>query len=402
MASIVFSLSRRIVNNRAEVLCRLYHGSLNQRAHTGIYAPVQVWNTKEGRCTISKRFESPLNAEARQVQNELDALAAHIYNTYTSVRVHSATFLKDCIAEYYQPEQNNIPLADCIESYCTSRNVMPQTRARMFVLRNMLNQYARKHPPLTAALTKQDLDTFFAFLIQGGRSENTARSRLRQLRTLLYFVGKPNPNPFDNYRIPQDAYGTPIYLTKDERDFVAMYSDLTSDQKVQRDIFIFQCLTGCRIDDLLHLTPRNIQGGWLCYTPAKISRANPVAVEIPLTEQALEIVERYKGIDKRGRLLPFISKQGYNKMIHRILKACACNRVVMVYNPLTHETTPTPLWQAATSHTARKTFTQLLYAATGDKRLVATLTGHSENSQAFNRYSEVNRDIKQAAVLKAL
>lgn len=37
-------------------------------------------------------------------------------------------------------------------------------------------------------------------------------------------------------------------------------------------------------------------------------------------------------------------------------------------------------------------------ARTGDKRLVASMTGHTENSKAFSRYSEVTRDMKLAAL----
>lgn len=48
----------------------------------------------------------------------------------------------------------------------------------------------------------------------------------------------------------------------------------------------------------------------------------------------------------------------------------------------------------------RKTFTQIAYTATGDKRLVANMTGHSEHSEAFNRYSEVTRDIKAKTLSK--
>ena len=70
----------------------------------------------------------------------------------------------------------------------------------------------------------------------------------------------------------------------------------------------------------------------------------------------------------------------------------------MVFNPKTFETRPVPLCEVATSHTARKTFIQIAYAATGDKRLVASMSGHSENSQAFNRYSEISRDMKQTAL----
>ena len=402
MANLVFSLSRKQVAGKSEVLCRFYAGRLNQRAKTGVYVLPQVWNTDEGRCNISKRYESPANAEARQAQAELDNIAAHVFNMYTHTRVFEDDWLQRTIATYYKPQQSRRPLADYIEEYCTARNVMPQTRKKMYVLRNLLNEYAKHNEALTQQLTRQDLDCFSCWLLSGNRSENTTHSKLRQVRTLLYWVGKPYPNPFDNYKIPADAYGTPIYLTKEERDFVTMYNDLSPQQKVQRDIFIFQCHTGCRVGDLIRLTPANICNGWLVYVPRKTSRAKPFTIEIPLSPVALQIVERYRGIDIHNRLLPFATEQGYNRAIHMILKQCACNRSVMVFDPLTRTTTPRQLWEVATSHTARKTFTQILYAATNDKRLVASLTGHSENSQAFNRYSEITRDIKQAAVEKAL
>lgn len=401
MANLVFSLSRKQIAGKSEVLCRFYVGKLNQRAKTGVYVQPSVWNAEEGRCNISKRYESPANAAARQAQATLDALSAHIYNRYTCAHTHGETWLQDTIESFYKPQTEVMkPLADYIDDYCAARNVMLQTRKKMHSLRTMLTLYAKEYAPLTTELTKQDLDNFSRFLIDGGRSENTAHGRLRQLRTLLYWIGRPSPNPFDGYKISSDAYGTPIYLTKEERDFVTIYQDLSPQQKVQRDIFIFQCHTGCRVGDLIRLTPANISDGWLVYVPRKTSRAKPTTIEIPLSPVAQQIIERYRGVDEKNRLLPFVSEQAYNRSIHTILRDCACDRSVMVFDPLTRQTSAHPLWEVATSHTARKTFTQILYAATNDKRLVASMTGHSENSQAFNRYSEIDRSIKLAALEK--
>ncbi len=401
--AIVFYLQKRTVGMLHEISIRLYRGQFDQRTGTRVFVPREAWDKRNGRCLVNRRYETPTNKQAREAQQQLDDIADFVARQYATATQHGADWLARTIERYYQPT-NALPLCAYIDRYCTARNVMPQTRKKMQVLGRLMQQYDRQAArPLTQQLTRQDLDAFYTYLIAGGmRSENTARCRLRQLRTLLYWVGKPHPNPFDDYTIAQDAYGTPIYLTREERDFITIYKDLTLPQQVQRDIFIFQCHTGCRVGDLVRLTPQNVQDGWLVYVPRKTSRAKPTTVEVPLSATAREIVNRYQGADLRGRLFPFVSEQSYNEAIHNILRTCACTRPVMVYDPRTQQTSAVPLWKAATSHTARKTFTQIMYAATHDKRLVAALTGHSENSQAFNRYSEISRDIKQAAILSSM
>ena len=402
--NIRFKLATKQDGNYSEVLVRFYDRSINQQTHTGIMVPGALWNAAEERCNISRRYETPENTQARNAQQKLDELATYLYDAYARDKGNiRAGWLQRIVMEYRQPQTKEPPLVGMIEDYCRARNVAWETRKKMYSLRALMSEFSKEtRIQLTQHLTKKDLEQFAVWLIADGkRSENSMHNRLRQLRTLLYWVGKPSPNPFDDFTIPADAYGTPIYLTKEERDFVYAYQDLTPAQKVQRDIFIFQCHTGCRIGDLYDLTPRNIQDGWLVYLPHKTSRAKPATVEVPLSDVALEIIDRYKGRDLRGRLLPFISRPGYNEAIHMVMRACDLSRVVMVFDPLTKRTTPQPLWSAVTSHTARKTFTQLLFSTTTDKRLVASMTGHSENSQAFNRYSEIDRAMKQAAIEEA-
>lgn len=401
---IVFRLSKQRAGDLFEVGVRVYQGTFNHSAQTGIFAHPKWWNANEGRCIINRRFETPDNARARSTQQRLDSLADYLAALWQQSPTHLPDWLSLAVASYNNPHEELQPLSQQIDAYCNARRVMPETRRKMQVLGRLMERYAADTgSALTQQLTRTDLDRFAAYLMQDGtRSENSVHCRLRQLRTLLYWVGKPHPNPFDDYTIPADAYGTPIYLTRDERDFVARYNDLTPMQRVQRDVFIFQCHTGCRVGDLMQLRPQNVRDGWLVYVPRKTSRAKPATVEVPLSPAAVEIVERYQGVDTQGRLLPFVTPQAYGKAIHNILRACACDRPVMVFDPLTQQTTAVPLWQAASSHTARKTFTQIMYAATNDKRLVASMTGHSENSQAFNRYSEITREIKQAALAATL
>ena len=78
---------------------------------------------------------------------------------------------------------------------------------------------------------------------------------LYRIRTVVKWCikrGLTRNNPFDQYQIARPMYGDPFYLTLEERDKV-YYADLSGmgpTYPVYRDIFMFQCLIGCRVSDL--------------------------------------------------------------------------------------------------------------------------------------------------------
>lgn len=67
-----------------------------------------------------------------------------------------------------------------------------------------------------------------------------------------------DPSVKNNGVIPEE-YGTPCYFSLEERDKITDY-DLSANPSLeaQRDIFIFQCLIGCRVSDLMAMTPASI------------------------------------------------------------------------------------------------------------------------------------------------
>ena len=85
-------------------------------------------------------------------------------------------------------------------------------------------------------------------------------------------------------------------------------------------------------------------------------------------------------------LLPRFSHFGYNKKIKEILKYVGIDRTVIVLDPKTREDVAKPLYEVATTHTARKTFIGNLYRQVKDPNLIASMSGHSEGSRAFARY----------------
>ena len=233
------------------------------------------------------------------------------------------------------------------------------------------------------------------------RSENSITGYFYRIRTVVKWCikrGLTRNNPFDQYQITQPMYGDPFYLTLEERDrvYYADLSGLGATHPINRDIFMFQCLIGCRVSDLNRLTKANVVDGCVEYIPQKTKMEHANTVRVPLNQKALDILERYK--DLEDALLPRFSHFGYNKKIKEILKYVGIDRMVRVLDPKTREDVARPLYEVATTHTARKTFIGNLYKQVKDPNLIASMSGHSEGSRAFVRYRKIDDDMKKELV----
>ena len=233
------------------------------------------------------------------------------------------------------------------------------------------------------------------------RGKNTLIDCFCRIRTFFlwcYEKKKTANRPFDQFRIDECTYGTPVYITLQERD--KLFEKDLSDHpqlEIQRDIFVFQSLIGCRVGDLYRMTKSNIVNGAIEYIPRKTKEGNPVTVRVPLNDKAKAILEKHKDCEG-NKLLPFISEQKYNDAIKKAFELAEVNRIVTILDPLTNEEVKKPLHEVASSHMARRTFIGNIYKKVKDPNLVGALSGHKEGSKAFSRYREIDEEIKKELV----
>jgi integrase len=116
-----------------------------------------------------------------------------------------------------------------------------------------------------------------------------------------------------------------------------------------------------------------------------------------LNDKAKAILEKYKDCESK-KLLPFISEQKYNDAIKKAFKLAEIDRIVTILAPLTNEEVKKSLYEVASSHMARRTFIRNIYKKVKDPNLVGALSGHKEGSKAFNRYREIDEDMKKELV----
>jgi len=233
------------------------------------------------------------------------------------------------------------------------------------------------------------------------RGQNTINGILEKMRTLFIWAvnnDKTKNNPFRKYAIEQCAYGTPYYISLDERKI--LYStDFSHNPSLerQRDIFVFQCLIGCRVADLYRLTKQNIINGAVEYIARKTKDGRPITVRVPLNATSKAIIDKYADFEGKT-LLPYISEQKYNVAIKEAFRVAGLTRHVTVLDPLTRESVIRPLNEIASSHLARRCFVGNLYKQVKDPNLVGALSGHKEGSRAFARYREIDEDLKNELV----
>lgn len=233
------------------------------------------------------------------------------------------------------------------------------------------------------------------------RGQNTVSDMLTRFRAFILWAidnGYTVNSPFKHFSIGEIVYGTPIYISNEERNQL-LEADLSDDKELetQRDIFVFQCLVGCRVSDLYKMTYRSIINDAVEYIPRKTKEDRPITVRVPLNDTARRLIAKYQDYD-RDSLFPFNTEQDYNRKIKEAFRRAGLDRTVTVLDQQTRQEVQKPLYEVAFSHMARRTFIGNIYKKVKDPNLVGALSGHKEGSKAFARYRTIDDDMKKELI----
>lgn len=434
------------------------------RVKSGVTVPTKHWNEKKEIVSVPQKIGESIREELKQKQEKLDIALKRtlkiidIYqeNATKDFIEHILDLLKDfdgtitydiienALADEKEQEllANRITVFDVCETYLAKGLSESLIRVYRVLFRSMARYQIYRNKILRKPFAwyvddvlQRDIEQFFDYLAKEHvyrekhkkvfdkevviyNEENKAKHKTLKFeaRGENYLIGlqkktksfwnwliktkRTTNNPFIGIEIAQQKYGTPYYITKEERNIIAEHDFSNSKHlEVQRDIFIFQCLTGCRVGDLTRLMPDNVVNGVLVYTPHKTKdEEKTFTARVPLSEKALELINKYRGKDSKGRLLPFISDQKYNEAIKAILKACEITRMVNVRNAKTGEDEMKPINELASSHMARRTFVGNAHKQVKDPNLIGRMSGHVEGSRAFARYRDIDDDMLKEVI----
>lgn len=371
-----------------------------------------LWDSKK-EC-IKQRAMCQI-AYREDVDNKVAYLKDIIMRVYSShyADIRTSRDLQRMVEDVLNPEDKEEPMVldEEFADLLAHKNIALGTLRGYEVLKNKLKSFEvfrRRYSPsysLTLkTMSEDDVRKFLSYIkdvekIGGANYICTTFKRLRSLFKEMVTLGIINRSPTDNVSVKAERYGTPYYISIAERNRIANYdlSDYPS-LEVQRDIFLFQCCIGCRVSDLTRLTTDNIVNGAVEYIPRKTRSEHTDIVRVPLNNSARMLVKKYMGVDKDGRLFPFIADQAYNAAIKRFFTICGITRSVLVYDSSKGCEVRRPINEIASSHLARRTFIGNLYKQVKDPNLVGSMSGHKDGSKAFSRYRNIDDDIKKELV----
>ena len=385
------SLSRRIDNaGRKEIYLRLTVDHDRQyRLRTGIFTASAFWLDNDAHSLCVDEAESLAALESRIFK--ICAAAPH--------ELLSAQYLRQRLG-LKNRTRSGASIAHYMERFLAERDLSVSRRRQYTTLGRMLTHYESS---LDRTLSPVEFDAarlahFIEFLRAGGRrGHNTICSVVGRLRAYLRWLGA---NVGGSHWRRTELYGTPFFLEADE--LAKMAATRIDDARLarQRDVFVFQCLTGCRVSDLRRFTAANIVDGALEYVPSKTRRGRAETVRVPLHPIALAIASKYGCTARDSRLLPCVSPAAYNNAIRAVLRMCGVTRAVSVLNPVMLTERQCRLCDVASSHLARRTFVGNLYRIVRDPALVSSMSGHKDGSKAFARYRRIDDDMKRDLLMQ--
>ena len=191
---------------------------------------------------------------------------------------------------------------------------------------------------------------------------NKHHSRIRTIINAAVLEGYINRTPYEKFKM-KFTKTKRVYLNFEELERIEKLdlSDNVSLQKI-RDIFLFSCNTGVRFKDAQLLTMKNIRKmeDGQKYLELKMTKTSDF-VTIPLTNQVLDIVKKYKDHNSRlveNKILPRISNQKFNEYVKVIAK------LAKIEKRITH-------------HVSRHTFATVALNRGISKEVVQMLLGHA-------------------------
>lgn len=432
MAKINYSISSKVntQTKKSEIHIRFIGGrGFVFRAKTG-YA-VNPTRFKDG-CIVVPRFNNDECKELVSLKNNLESLTTHLVNLW--LEVDKTTIVKDWLTvevdKFRFPERHTpapppeIAPLNFFETFLHFLEIWKISDVRrknyMVVFRSLqrfekVQQVkAPKYKLSFESINVDDIRKFEKFMLTEHeavikypkiyeaipekrrpqpRGLNTINVNMTKLRTFINWCMSESiltKNPFKGYVDTPAIYGTPYYLTLEELHKLYDY-DFSQDPELceQRDIFVFQCMIGCRVSDLYNFTKDSVVNGAIEYIARKTKEDRPVTVRVPLNTKASAILSKYSGLPDK-KLLPLIFEQWYNIAIKKIFAEVGLTRIVTVLNQTTRIEEKRPLNEIASSHLARRTFIANLYNKVKDPNQVSKLSGHKEGSKAFARYREID------------
>lgn len=374
---------------KSPLMIRIFlNGEMMNIGSAGIYIDKKLWSNSTSR--MKGRSIDALNVNA-----QLDLLSSTLLGIFKKYEDDEELSLEKIKSAYLGKNSSLDTVMDIFDKYLEDLKSLIGTSKTQATF----NKYAvaRKHfssflkykygrndimPKELTYIVIHDFDVYLKTVLQ--LKANSATKTLKFFKTVIIFAqksGKMTHDPFMNFRFQAEKVDRGFLTDEEIQCMMKKTFDIPRLEQV-RDIFIFSCFSGLAYIDMVNLTEDNIVvldgKKWIIVNRHKTNvPSNILLLDIPLM-----IIDKYKGKDNSGRLLPIISNQKMNAYLKEIADVCGIKKRL-------------------TCHLARHTFATMTLSKGVPIETVSKMLGHT-NIKTTQIYARItNKKIESDMMVLA-
>ncbi len=314
------------------VMARFTVGKSETKFGAKMTVPISLWAS--GRAAGKSKAASEINrrldemrASALSHYRELSAVRDKVTAEDVKVVLLGMACGQEALLAYFRTHNENFDLRVGVNR--SERSAKAYRYAFNHLAKFINENYKLSDIPFTA-LDRSFIDKYDLWLrVDCGLAAGTIVLLVTQLGTIINNAltdGIITADPFAGYE-PERPERKPKYLTRKELNKLTTTPLTCSNHYLIRDLFLFSCYTGMPYGDMCKLTDEDISIAEDDVVWIKSSRGKTgVDFEIPLLDLPLRILEKYRGIEPDGRLLPMYENGELNRQLKRIAAACGIKR----------------------------------------------------------------------------
>jgi len=323
-------------DGRVVIMVRITINGIRSQFSSKLLVQPEQWDSK------NERVKGQV-AEARNLNRLLENIGSSLnvhYNKFMSIDGHvTPERLKNIFLGLEEQEQTIISFFDKYNDQYKLKvgtTSTHRTYTRYLLTRERLAEFMKKRYNLSDMpineMTVSFVDEFYLYIRNNTEcNHNSSLKFLQRFRTILYFAknnGLSFNDPFGSFRFRYDKVNRG-YLDQDELDILYTKKFPSARLSQVRDIFIFSCYTGLAYVDVFELTEDKIRKAfdghlWIMTKRQKTD----VNTNVRLLDIPLAILEKYKGKQKNGKVLPVISNQKINDYLEEIADICGIGKKI--------------------------------------------------------------------------
>ena len=342
---------------------------------------VSLWDTKSARATGKSKVAAELN---RILDQTTLSIHSHCKDLLAKKEKVSAEEVKNAFQGIASGQETLIGYCDKYDKMLAARvgvNITLESYKRYGISFNHVKRFLRTKYNLSdisfQALDYSFIEAFDFYLrVQLIFKPNTIIGIVGHLKIIAKRAvndGIITRNPFIGFSLEGEPL-QPKSITGQELNKI-MTTPLDSPNRyLVRDIFLFSVFTGIAFSDIRDLTCNNLvqaeDGVWWIHSKR---RKTGTEFHVPLLELPLQIIEKYRGLNKDGKMFVMLSCSKTNGNLKKIAKICGIKRNI-------------------TFHMARHSYASLITLSQGvPMETVSRMLGHRD-LRATRIYAQVSNE----------